>query len=86
MRFFKKNKFIKFFFGKSHKTFVLFKFIIMRRINKYKFILKSINKEKLFKDSKYQNKIKKLNVYTLRGLRLSRQTIFKRKGKKGTYI
>lgn len=86
MRFFKKNKFVKFFFGKSHKTFIFFKKIIMKKINKYKFILKSINKNKLNINSKYVTNIKPINLYTLRGLRLSKQIIFKRKGKKGTYI
>lgn len=86
MRFFKKNKFVKFFFGKSHKTFILFKKIIMKKINKYKFILKSIKKGILNKNSGVVVNIKPLNFYTLRGLRLTRQTIYKRKGKKGTYI
>lgn len=86
MRFFKKNKFIKFFFGKSHKTFILFKKIIMKKINKYKFTLKGIDKKKLILISSQPVKIRPFNVYTLRGLRLSRQIIYKRKGKKGTYI
>ena len=86
MRFFKKNKLIKFFFGRSHKTFVLFKKLHMRRINKYKFILKSINKDKIKINSHIATNIKPLNLYTIRGIRNSRQTVFKRKGKKGTYI
>lgn len=86
MRFLKKNKLVKFFFGRSHKTFIIFKKIILKKISKYKFILKSINPKKLSDNSSLVTKIKPLNVYTLRGLRFSRQTIFKRKGKKGTYI
>lgn len=86
IRFFKKTKFMKFFFGRSHKTFVILKNIKMRKINKYKFILKSIKKDKIKKDSYMITKIKPINFYTLRGLRNSRQIIYKRKGKKGTYI
>ena len=86
MRFFKKNKFVKFFFGKSHKTFILFKKLIMRRINKYKFILKSIKNNKIKINSNYAVNIRPLNLYTLRGIRTTRQIVFKRKGKKGTYI
>lgn len=58
----------------------------MKKINKYKFILKSLNIKKLNKNSNYAVNIKPLNLYTLRGLRLSKQIVFKRKGKKGTYI
>lgn len=86
MRFFKKNKFVKFFFGKSHKTFLFFKNIKMKRINKYKFILRSINKNKLNVNKKYAVNIRPVNKYTLRGIRSSKQIIYKRKGKKGTYI
>lgn len=86
MRFLKKNKFVKFFFGRSHKTFIWFKKIMMKKINKYKFVLKGLNKNNVIWNSNLVTKIKPLNMYTLRGLRKTRQTIFKRKGKKGTYI
>lgn len=86
IRFLKKNKLVKFFFGRSHKTFIKFKKIIMKKINKYKFILKSINKKKILNNSYKVVSIKPLNLYTIRGLRNSRQIVCKRKGKKGTYI
>ena len=86
IRFFKKIKLVKFFFGKSHKSFIYFKNIIIKRINKYKFILKNINKQQLLINSSKVTNIRPINYYTLRGLRVSRQTIYKRKGKKGTYI
>lgn len=86
IRFFKKIKLVKFFFGKSHKTFIFFKKIRIKRINKYKFILKNINLNSLNLNSSKVVKIRKLNVYTLRGIRKSKQIVFKRKGKKGTYI
>lgn len=82
----RKNKIIKFYFGRSHITIMFLKKVLKKRINKYKFILKSINKNSLNKLSKIITNIKIFNVYTLRGLRASKQIIFKRKGKKGTYI
>lgn len=86
IKFFKKIKLIKFYFGKSHKTFFFLKKIKKKRINKYKFILTSLNKNILINISRKIINIKKINLYTLRGLRNSRQIIYKRKGKKGTYI
>lgn len=86
IKFFKKIKLVKFYFGKSHKTFLFFKKIKIKKINKYKFILKSLNPSNLNSNSSKVLKIRKLNIYTLRGLRKSKQIVFKRKGKKGTYI
>ena len=86
IRFLKKLKLVKFFFGKSHKTYIFFRNIILKKINKYKFILKGLNSENIIVNSKRITSIRPINFYTLRGLRESRQIIFKRKGKKGTYI
>ena len=49
-------------------------------------MLLGLKKNPVINISKKIIKIKKLNFYTLRGLRLSKQIIFKRKGKKGTHI
>ena len=86
IKFLKKLKLVKFFFGRSHKTFILFRLVLLKKINKYKFILKGLKKSKLIENAKKIVNIKPINYYTLRGLRKSRQIIFKRKGKKGTYI
>lgn len=86
IKFFKKIKLIKFYFGRSHKTFILLKNLKKKKINKYKFILFHLKKKKLINTNKLIINIKPLNIYTLRGLKLSRQIIYKRKGKKGTYI
>jgi len=86
IRFYKKNKIVKFYFGKSHITFFFFKKLILKKINKYKFIIKSLNYESLKNTAVNVSNIKPINKYTLRGLRISRQKIFKRKGKKGSYI
>lgn len=86
IRFYKKNKIVKFYFGKSHITFFFFKKLILKKISKYKFILKSPNQFNLKNTALKISRIKPINVYTLRGLRIARQKIFKRKGKKGSYI
>jgi ribosomal protein L6P/L9E len=86
IKFNKKLKIIKFFFGRSHITFFKLKRIKLKRITKYKFILKNLNFSKLKTNSMKITKIKPVNVYTLRGIRLSKQIIRKRKGKKSSYI
>lgn len=86
IKFNKKLKIIKFYFGKSHMTFFKLKRIKLKKITKYKFILKNLNFVKLKTNATKITKIKPVNVYTLRGIRLSKQTIKKRKGKKSSYI
>lgn len=86
IKFNKKLKIIKFFFGKSHITFFKLKKIKLKKITKYKFILKNLNFNKLKTNASKITKIKPMNVYTLRGIRLSKQIIKKRKGKKSSYI
>jgi ribosomal protein L6P/L9E len=86
IRFYKKNKIVKFYFGKSHPAIFFFKNIILKKVSKYKFVIKGKNLNSLKTTSLEISKIKPSNIYTLRGLRLSRQKIYKRKGKKGSYI
>ena len=86
IKFNKKLKLIKFYFGRSHITFFKLRKIKLKRVTKYKFILKSLNFNKLKTKSKEITFIKPVNTYTLRGIRLSRQFIKKRKGKKSSYI
>jgi hypothetical protein len=77
---------MKFYFGKSHITIFKFKKVQIKKSGKYKFILKNLNPTILKNIALNVTNIKPVNIYTLRGLRLSRQLIFKRKGKKGSYI
>jgi ribosomal protein L6P/L9E len=86
IKFNKKLRLIKFFFGRSHVTFYKLKKLKLKKINKYKFLLKGLNLSKLKKNASNITKIKPVNVYTLRGIRVSRQYISKRKGKKSSYI
>jgi len=84
--FYKNKNIMNFFFGASHINTFLIKNTIIKKINKYKFIIKSLNINELNTLSKKIIKIRKINHYTLRGLRKSRQILIKRKGRKGTFI
>jgi hypothetical protein len=82
----KKRKFMRFFFGRSHITFMKYKNVIIKKTLKYKFVLKSNNLEKLkFVGNKTKN-IKNVNIFTSRGIRISRSVLFKRRGKKNTTV
>lgn len=86
INFYKKKKLIKFFFGSSHIQLFLIKNIILKKISKYKFILKGVNLENLKITANQIQAIKKINPYTLRGIRLSKTTITRKKGRKGSWI
>ena len=84
--FYKNKNIMNFFFGASHINTFLIKNTLIKKINKYKFILKSTNIVELNNLAKQIVKIRKINYYTLRGLRKSRQILIKRKGRKGTFM
>jgi hypothetical protein len=84
--FYKNKNIMNFFFGASHINTFLIKNMLIKKISKYKFILKSNNITKLNDLSKQIVNIRRINFYTLRGLRKSRQILIKRKGRKGTFI
>jgi len=84
--FYKNKNIMNFFFGASHINTFLIKNSVIKKINKYKFIIKSTNIKELNELSKKIVNIRKINFYTLRGLRKSRQILIKRKGRKGTFM
>jgi len=86
MRFYDAGKLINFYFGKSHNTIMMYRNIKLLILGKYKFMLLSSNNKNLIDVTKKTIKIKYINQYTLRGLRLSKQLILKRTGKKGSYV
>ena len=85
MAFRKKKKIINFYFGHSHNTIIMFRSIILKKPHKYKFLVFSNSKKKLIFLNKMILNIKPINIFTKRGLRNSRQIIFKRTGKKAGY-
>ena len=86
INFYKKTKLIKFFFGSSHIQLFKLKNIVIKKLSKYKFILKNTNLDNLNQISKKIIKVRNINPYTLRGIRISKSIIIKRKGRKGSWI
>jgi len=82
----KRKKAIQFFFGRSHLTSIWFKGVCIKRLHKYKLFVAVTNNYKLYLIHRFIDSIRKLNIYTKRGLRLSRQKIFKKTGKKSAYM
>lgn len=81
----KKKKIMKFYFGHSHDTIFIFRWVLVKKPHKYKFIILNNNLQTLKQLNHKILKIKPVNIYTKRGLRNFRQTIYKRKGKKSSY-
>ena len=77
----KKNNNIIYYFNTAHINLILLKNILVRRLNKSKYIFIKPNTYKLFKLTKCIKNIRCNNIFTKRGLRLSRQIIIKKKGK-----
>lgn len=79
---FKNKKVMNFTFGYSHMYFIHLKQIRYKRMSKYKYFFKfnKLNGLNFLKNA--FKKIKPINAYTLRGLRISKSTIVKRKGRK----
>ena len=80
-----KTKKFKFFFGHSHFLYYFNNVLIARRKSKTKHVFLYNNIKKLKVCSFFFTKIKPISWYTKRGLRLSRQHIQKRSGKKSLY-
>jgi ribosomal protein L6P/L9E len=78
------NKFIMFYFNRSHLNIVHFFNTIVKKLKKSKILLHNSNHEYLQQLIKLVLNIRKLNVFTLKGLRLSRQLVYKKVGKKSS--
>lgn len=76
----KKN--IYFNFNYSHIKLIINQNIILKKIQKTKLIMFSKNSNNLNSFCKLIQNIKKINPYTKRGLRKSKQIIYKKKNKK----
>lgn len=81
----KTKKSFQLFFGYSHKIFLISGGSQLRKLTKYKLFLITNSKKKLNKITLIVNNIRKLNIFTKRGLRAIKQRIHKRPGKKSTY-
>jgi len=88
VRFKKNSKILKFTFGHSHINYILVNGLTtnIKKLGKYKYIFKNKNNLEMNSFLKKICNIKPINMYTKRGIRISKQIIYKRKGKKSTYI
>lgn len=73
------------FFNRAHKCFFIGNNIILKRLSKNKIILLKNNYKHLTHDSIIIRKIRSINIFTKRGLRLSRQLVLKKKGKTASH-
>lgn len=79
-----KKNILNLFFNKSHLMFIKWNKIFIKKIKKTKIILQSTNYNSIRLNSFNLIKHKYLNTFTKKGLRLSRQLIYKKVGKKTT--
>lgn len=67
-------------FNRAHITHLWWKNIILKKLKKYKLYLRYTQNNKIV--IKTITKIRSINVFTKKGLRQSKQILFKKKGKK----
>ncbi len=79
------KKSFKLFFGYSHKIYLIAGGVQLRKLMKYKLFLIANDRLQINKTSRIIQNIRKLNMFTKRGLRATRQQVSKRPGKKSTY-
>ena len=81
----KAKRSLKFYFGRSHQTYVFSGGLNFKRLSKYRLLLLANNKKRLNRIARLVLCIRPVNRYTKRGLRCTRHFILKRPGKKSTY-
>lgn len=81
----KKKKSIKFYFYYSHINVIMLRFSKLKHKKKNRMIIKTWDKNNIGVTLRKILSIKKLNIFTKRGLRCSKQIIFKKTGKKSNY-
>ncbi len=74
------NKSIVLLFNRAHTTTLWWKNIIVRKLKKYKMYIKYNNVQKNIINNILNTRY--INIFTKKGLRTSRQIVFKKKGKK----
>lgn len=82
IQFFKKKGILNFTFGHSHMYMMFLQQLSIKKISKFKYFFKSTDLRLITKLSNELKRIKPMNKYTLRGLRLGRMILIKRKGRK----
>ena len=83
----KKKKMLKFIMYFSHINLVkIGGNHILKKIGKYKFVLLSKKYEILTKDARNIANVRHADLFTKRGLRIGRENIIKKQGKKSAYM
>lgn len=77
-------KFFIFYFNKSHFNILYFFSVKIKKLKKTKILLYNVNYQYLTNICKTIINIRPFNPFTLKGLRLSRQIIYKKIGKKSS--
>lgn len=81
----RKTKSIKFYFYYSHINVIILKNAKLKQRKKNRFIIKTWDKYNLVKAFKQIVSIRSLNIYTKRGIRIAKQVVFRKTGKKSNY-
>jgi len=72
-------------FGHSHRYYLYAYFINVRFLTKTKVLMFGVNKKDLLKLSLILKKFRPINIFTGRGVRFSKQLIYKKAGKVSSY-
>lgn len=80
------RKKIKFKVQKAHKTFIIFKNWKFKKKKKFKFKIRYFLKKDFLNMKNNLKKIKPINIFTKKGLKLLKYIRYKKKGKISTYM
>jgi len=72
-------------FGHSHRYYLYAYFINVRFLTKTKVLMFGVNKKDLLELSLILKKFRPINIFTGRGVRFSKQLIYKKAGKVSSY-
>ena len=86
IQYFNKYNCINYTFGHSHVYMSIQNKIFTKKTGKYKYIFFHIYKHAIYKFKEKLNRVKPLNAYTLRGLKVFKLKVIKRKGRKSPNI
>lgn len=81
----RKTKSIKFYFYYSHVNVIILKNAKLKQRKKNRFIIKTWDRFNLINTYRSIVAIKNLNIYTKRGIRVAKQVVFRKTGKKSNY-
>jgi ribosomal protein L6P/L9E len=81
----RRTRTIKFFFYHSHLNAIIFKKSKLRQKKKNKIIIKFWNYVNYKRTAALVTSVRGLNIFTKRGLRTSKQIVYKKTGKKSNY-